>query len=239
MIRIISWNIQHGGGQRAAGICRCLDGWTPDCVVLSEFRGTGPSQRIAAHLYATGLDHQVSSVDLEHPTRNTLIIASKFPLTPIENSEVLPEFGRWLPVDVASENPFSLIGMHVPNRGSGRKWAFHDAVVREFEEFSERMGLAVGDTNTGRQGLDEETSFFSGQEDSWFDRIADAGWSDVYRDRYPSERTFSWYSTHRNGFRLDQAFATATMDRRIRTIRYDWGEPESPSDHAAIILDVE
>jgi len=238
-MRIISWNIQHGGGSRVKEICGCLDGWAPGCVVLSEFRGTGPSGRISSHLREAGLVYQVDSVDSEHSTGDALLIAARFPVAVVKDSQVLPELRRWLPVEVQTDVPFRLLGLHVPNRDSGRKWEFHGAVVRELERISDEMALAVGDTNTGRQGMDEETIFFLDQEDRWLDRIADAGWSDAYRDRYPSERTFSWYSTHGNGFRLDQAFSTASMNRRIKEIRYDWGEPERPSDHAAIILDVE
>lgn len=238
-MRIISWNIQHGGGQRAAGILNCLDRWAPDCLVLSEFRGTEPSRRISSHLSAAGLDYQVSSIDPDHPTGNSLLIASRVPLRLIENSKVLPELRRWLPVEVACVEPFSLFGMHVPNRGSGRKWDFHAAVVREFRKWRDLPALAVGDTNTGRKGVDEETSFFVEREDSWFDAIVDAGWTDVYRDRFPNDRAFTWYSTHGNGFRLDQAFATTSMNQRIRTIRHDWGHPDQPSDHAAIILDLD
>ena len=238
MMRIVSWNIRQGGGSRAGAICRCLDGWAPDCVVLSEFRGTVPSREIANHLEAKGLAFQVDSVDPEDPNKYALFIASRFPLTRLEDSRVVAAPPRWIAVEVASEGPFILMGMHVPKRDSGRKWEFLSGVVRDLEKRRHEMAIAVGDTNSGRKGVDEESAFFMDREDEWFDRINEAGWSDVYRERNPTARTFSWYSTHGNGFRLDQVLATKSMEGRIHAVRYDWGEPDRPSDHAAVLVDV-
>jgi len=37
---------------------------------------------------------------------------------------------------------------------------------------------------------------------------------------------------------LDQAFVTESIAGAVTTIRYDWGGPEPPSDHAAIPMEV-
>jgi len=41
----------------------------------------------------------------------------------------LPEAGRWLLADVAGPNGLTLGAMHVPNRVTGRKFPFLDAVL--------------------------------------------------------------------------------------------------------------
>jgi len=112
-----------------------------------------------------GLVHQIDTVAANDPGRNALLMASRFPLEPAGCEPVLPELRRWIAVDVQSPRPFLLAGIHVPNRNSGSKYQFHDAVVRELGRSRAGMGLAVGDTNTGRKGVDEETAFFSDQED--------------------------------------------------------------------------
>jgi len=51
--------------------------------------------------------------------------------------------------------------MHVPNRLSGRKCVFHDAVLACASRWRPSPAVLVGDTNSGRRGIDEETAVFS------------------------------------------------------------------------------
>jgi exonuclease III len=209
----------------------------PDCAVLGEFRGTTSSRQIADHLSALGLTHQLDTTLANDPTANALLIASRFPLTRLAVDGFLAARVNWLPVLVESPNPFTLVGMYVPNRDkSGIKYDVHDAVVEQLASMRDARGVAVGDTNTGRKGLDEETNFFNGREDAWFDRLAAAGWHDVYRTRFPEAREYSFRSSAGSGFRLDQAFATESLGDFVADIRYDWGGEEPPSDHAAIVM---
>lgn len=238
-VRIVSWNIQHGGGRRVRGILDQVRVWAPDCIVLLEYRGTEPSQRVGQGLAAMDLTFQVDSVDPVRPGHNAVLVTSRFPLRALPVSGLLADLRRWVGVEVRAPTPFVLCGMHVPNRAEGPKYAFHHAVAVELERHRTRPGIAVGDTNTGRRGLDEPTRFFNEAEHSWFDRMADAGWSDIYRVRHPEERVASWRSQTGGDFRLDQAFVTDEMAPWVRDVRYDWGEPEPSSDHAAVVLDVE
>jgi hypothetical protein len=56
-VRLVSWNICHGGGKRSPQIIAQLRVWNPDIVGLSEFRGTEPSHLIASALTEMGLTH--------------------------------------------------------------------------------------------------------------------------------------------------------------------------------------
>lgn len=128
--------------------------------------------------------------------------------------------------------------MHVPNR-SDEKWQFHDEVIAQFSNFGSVPAIGFGDTNTGVPGVDEESKFFNKKEASWFSRIETAGWQEVWRERNPDAREFTWYSNHSNGFRLDQVFAPNHFADAISNIRYGWGGREAKlSDHAAIVFDV-
>ncbi len=104
--------------------------------------------------------------------------------------------------------------------------------------------VAFGDTNSGVPGLDDESGFFKPGciEDSWFKQVAASGWSDLWRDRHPADREFTWYSAKGNGFRLDQAFASPAVESAVAHIRYDWGDGGREarlSDHAAILMDIQ
>ena len=39
-MRIVFWNIMHGGGSRAGAIIEQILDWSPEIVALAEFRGT-------------------------------------------------------------------------------------------------------------------------------------------------------------------------------------------------------
>ena len=79
------------------------------------------------------------------------------------------------------------------------------------------------------------------EEAAWFQRINNAGWQDLWRERNPDGREYSWYSNRGGGFRLDQVFAPNHFADAVSNVRYDWGNggrESKLSDHAAIVFDV-
>ena len=133
-----------------------------------------------------------------------------------------------------------VILLHVPNR-SPEKWQFHAEAVAVFDHLQNAPAICFGDTNTGQPAVDEENPFFNAQEADWFQKINDAGWVDIWRQRNLEGREFSWYSNHNNGFRLDQVFAPHFFAGNITNVKYDWGtggRESKLSDHAAITFEV-
>ena len=134
--------------------------------------------------------------------------------------------------------------MHVPNRVSGRKYPYLDAVLRIARRDWAGPTLFLGDTNSGRIGLDEEVPAFNRVEDGWMRGLDEAGWTDAFRHLRGRRRAYTWYSPNGgNGFRIDQAFLNPALRPRLRRFRYDWGRPAAPSrspasDHAAMVLDL-
>jgi exonuclease III len=137
--------------------------------------------------------------------------------------------------------------MHVPNRVTGRKWAYHAAVLALARGWRRGPALLVGDTNSGRPGLDEEVPVFDAREGGWIEALEAAGWRDAFRHLHGAAREYTWYSPNgANGFRLDQAFLNPAMLPRLRGVSHAWGRarpgrrptPEL-SDHAALIVEVE
>ena len=101
-----------------------------------------------------------------------------------------------------------------------------------------RRALAMGDFNTCRAYVDEPgatdvTALF-------LDKIQDAGYRDVWRDRFPDGREYSWYSHRGNGFRIDHAFASSRLALSgSADIRYSHAERTSGlSDHSALIVEI-
>ncbi len=244
-MRVVAWNIRAGGGVRADAIARQLTRWQPDVIALSEFRATPPSVRLAARLAANGFAHQLATCDPRTMQRNAILVASRWPLRRLRLRAEPRERCRWLLVDVAAPTPLVLGAMHVPNRVSGRKYPFLEAVLGCANRWRLGPALFIGDTNSGRRGLDEEVPVFSVREEGWIDALAGCGWSDAFRHLRVDMRAYTWYSPNgRNGFRIDQAFVNAPLLARLKDAAYVWGGAASRgrrdrlSDHAALLIDL-
>ena len=243
----MAWNIRAGGGRRVEGIAEQLARWDADIVALSEFRGSPPSIRLAACLAGAGLAHQLTTVDFALPNVNRLLTASRWPLRPLRARRA-PDSGRWLLARVESERPFALGAMHVPNRISGLKYPYLDAVLTLARRWRHGPALFVGDTNSGLIGVDEQSPAFNAREDGWVRGLGAAGWTDAFRHRHGDHEGYTWYSPNRgNGFRLDEAFINRALLPRLLDFRHAWGVLdgvlEAPrhalSDHAAVIVELE
>jgi exodeoxyribonuclease-3 len=244
-MRVVAWNIRAGGGVRVDAIARQLHRWRADVVALSEFRATPPSARLAALLAAQGLTFQASSADPAIPGLNALLVASRWPLRRVHLRGAPDERCRWLLATIAAPERFALGAMHVPNRVSGRKFPFLDAVLGCVHRWSRGPALLVGDTNSGRRIIDEEVPAFNDIEEGWIDALAALGWTDAFRFVHGERRAYTWYSPNgRNGFRIDQAFVNDALLPRLKRAAYVWGRAarngsrEALSDHAALIVDL-
>lgn len=244
-MRIVAWNIRAGGGGRVGAIAAQLRRWQADVVALSEFRATPPSRLLAAALAAAGLAHQLSTADPRRPDANALLVAARWPLRRIRLAARPVEPHRWIVTAVAGPAPLIVGAMHVPNRASGRKYPFLDAVLACARRWRRGPALLVGDTNSGRREIDEEVPAFNAREEGWIDALAGCGWHDAFRHLRPAERAYTWYSPNgRNGFRLDQAFVNRALLARLKAAEYAWGgarrrgRRDGLSDHAALVVDL-
>jgi exodeoxyribonuclease III len=244
-MRIVAWNIRAGGGRRATALARQLTRWQADVVVLSEFRATAPSRALAVALARAGLAHQLTTAHRVRPRTNALLVAARWPLRRMCLRAAPAEPCRWLAVAVAAPQPVALGAMHVPNRAGGRKYPFLDAVLACARRWPAGPALLLGDTNSGRRGIDEQVAAFNAREEGWIDALAACGWRDAFRHLRADVRAYTWYSPNgRNGFRIDQAFANTTLLSRLEAVAYTWGgasrrrRRDLLSDHAALLVDV-
>lgn len=244
-MRVVFWNIRHGGGVRAAAIARQISSWTADAVALCEFRGTPPSGELARALAGLGLRYQCTTADPARPALNGLLLASRWPLRRLRPATAPAEPGRWLLARIQSPTPLVVGVMHVPNRVSGRKYPYLDAVLETARRAWPGPAVFLGDTNSGRIGLDEEVPAFNRIEDGWMRGLHEAGWTDAFRHLRGDARAYTWYSPNGgNGFRIDQAFLNRELRARLERFRYDWGRRargrpgRGHSDHAAMLLDL-
>jgi exonuclease III len=122
-----------------------------------------------------------------------------------------------------------------------------EAMLGVSRAWRRRPALILGDTNSGRPVLDEESPVFGPRYAAWFDAIEALGWRDAFRHVHGGRLEYTWYSPNgRNGFRIDQAFASRPLLPRLTAVEHAWAlSAASPdrrdaiSDHAALIVELD
>ena len=228
---------------------RQLLDWEPDIIGLCEFRGTPASQELAQRLAESGFPNQLMTSSEKSPARNALLLASRFPLQLAPVLKMPKNRERWLLASIESASPVRVGLMHVPNYTAPKlKYPFLMAVHKMIDAQDLGPTLLIGDTNCGKQGIDEENPqparFY--REHDWIVGFEDRGWVDAFRHLHGDRREYSWYSHRNNGFRLDYAFCSPELGPSIKAAQYVWGRDpgnirrrEALSDHAALIVDLE
>jgi exonuclease III len=241
-MRILSWNILHGGGPaRLPEIILSLLRHEPDLVVLTEFRTTRGSQ-IRAALADHGLPHQLTS----HPQRNDpcngMLMASRLP---IEAAPSPPDFaGRWLEARLPALN-VHLLGVHVPDDTRPTdKAAYWQAILRLARTRHGENCLILGDFNTGRRYQDgpvagPRRASITGCE-ALLGTLLSLGYVDAWRRLNPDAREFSWVSAAGDARRIDTAYLSPALVPLLQTAVYSHFERHSSfSDHAPLLLELD
>jgi exonuclease III len=168
------------------------------------------------------------------PGRTGVLVAARYPFDQHGMIGIgVPEPYRMVSVAFAS---FRLVGVYMPNLLA--KIPYWEALIAALPGDSGGPALAVGDFNTCRPYLDEAGAI--DRTAHYMDKIAEIGFCDLWRRRYPAVREYSWFSTRGNGFRIDHAFLSAGLASRAGMIRYSHEERLAGiSDHSPLILDLD
>jgi exodeoxyribonuclease III len=231
-MRLLAWNIRQGGGSRLPAIAEALARHEAEIPVLSEYRGGDSALRLCEVLDRLGYPHTTTAVRPPPGKTGVLIAARRRLRTHTALDETLPEPYRLVHVEIGK---LSLCGVYMPNMLA--KIPYWEAVVASLTAKADRHALAIGDFNTCRAYVDEPGAI---DRCAYFmDRVAEIGFCDLWRQRHPEGREFSWYSHRGNGFRIDHAFLSPALARRAGPIRYSHDERLAGlSDHSPLILDL-
>jgi len=233
-VRLITWNILHGGGpKRLPEIILSLLAHKPDVVVLTEFRVTRGSS-IRGVLNDHGLEFHLTSRSTSRV--NGILIASRVPLLPVLIAGA-PENGRWLAARLPEQN-LTVAGVHVPDDADAPgKRSYWEFLLGAAELWKTTDAVILGDFNTSRRGLDGGPK--SQRCTKQLESLLGRGYVDAWRSRNPDKAEYSWFSHDGQGWRIDAAYLSPPLAERLQNAWYSQFEREAGlSDHAPLLVDL-
>ena len=225
MLKIISWNIQQGGGARIRSILRFLTKQAPQIIVLSEFRNNDAGVFLRQKLLEQKYLFQF--VSLPPSDTNSVLIASQIPcVARLFNGQ---EYAHTV---IATDfEAFHLYGVYLPHK---KKHQLFPLLQEEIAKYT--PSLIMGDFNTGKNHVDQKGNSF------WYTdelmKLEKSGMQDAFRYVHGEVEAYSWFSHQGNGYRYDHIYASEELLPIIKNCDYiHKAREEKWSDHSPMILE--
>jgi len=257
-VRIATWNV-NGLRARQDFLLHWLTTREPDLVALQELKL--PDEQFPHDMFA-----QAGYQALVHGQKswNGVAVLARKPLAPVQIG--LPgqeEMGaRLLAAEVEGLVFASLYcpnGKHTGHDDFARKLAWYDALAAHLasQHRADAPLVLGGDFNVCPTALDSYDEaglagqiFHTDEERARFRRLLDWGLCDLFREKNPGLRAFSWWdyrdgAFHRgHGLRIDFLLGTPPVLARVRevTIDREWRKKQAgltASDHAPVIAELD
>jgi exonuclease III len=235
-IRIISLNIQQGGGSRIARLTDWLARKNPSVVVLSEWRNNVGGQQIRDRLTNSGL--QTIPASRTTPKINRVLLAA----TDLTGSQVVTPPGSTVGdlIMISLAQGIQILGCYFPQRLA--KAPFFQRCIQLAQTKPDVPLIIVGDFNTGRNDLDIQGTGTRFHCADLFESLSsDTGLIDLWRAQHGDRQEWTWCSRV-NGFRIDHVFGNKAFVNRFPTFRCEIDHLPRLSkltDHSAVILEAD
>jgi exodeoxyribonuclease III len=229
MLKILSWNIQQGGGSRSMAICQALAQSGAHIIQLSEFKNNENGAFIKTQLQQAGYIFQYFTAAFSD--QNSVLIASKI------NGEILlfPDADPVFQHNIIGVqfSAFTLLGAYMPHK---KKHVLFTA-VSVFIKNTTLPAILVGDYNTGINHIDQKGDSFWYQSEMV--ALPKLGLQDAFRHLNGNIEEYSWYSHQGNGFRYDHTYLSQDLLPVLKGCSYlhAWRE-NGLSDHSPMIVEI-
>lgn len=229
MIKILSWNIQAGGGSRVLSIIKKITESKSNIVTLNEFRNNASGQKIRNSLLKAGFRYQ--AVTASKSNDNSVIVAASIPF----DAQLYPgaDLNYSGNIVTAHFSAFSLMGVYMPHKKKHKLFEYCRSVIND----SDKPFVVAGDYNSGKNYVDQKGNSF------WYTDQLSAmekeGMSDAFRFVNSDVEEYSWYSHQKNGYRYDHIYIDDTLKPIVKNCYYDHStRSEGLSDHSAMFLEL-
>ena len=158
-MRILSWNIQGGGGRRVTAIVNTLLSHDADALVLGEFHPKAKDRALLEQLTSSGYTFQATGAQRSNEDNITVLVASRLPFEqqPFDepqNAEASAQFAhRAVRMRFGS---FILIGIYFPPNMQQR--SLFEYMLRHSATWLAQESMVIGDFNTGIHPIDAQGS---------------------------------------------------------------------------------
>jgi exodeoxyribonuclease-3 len=245
MFRLLTYNIQHGGGGRVDAIARVINGCEPDLVLLQEATDPASVERLAR---ATGM------ADWRAFRKQSLGFLSRKPVSFCQ--WVRPRISRHAFVEVVpAGDSLRLFGVHLSAVHAAwterRRVLELHALLRSVARHQHGFHALAGDFNTVAPGDALELQqlplrlrplvWLSGGRIRWktIQTVLDTGYVDAFRSKHPFDPGLTLPTTDPH-VRLDYVFVPARHAARVlacQVVRTP--EAVGASDHFPLVADLQ
>ena len=228
MLKILSWNIQQGGGSRVKSILDFLAKQAAQIIILSEFRNNKSGTFIRTKLLEKGYHFQL--VSLTSSDTNSVLIASNLPCSSTIYRDKKIDFDH--SIVCAEFDAFKCFGVYLPHK---KKHTLFDILHQEIS--GTKPSIIAGDFNTGINYVDQKGNSF------WYTdelkKLNELELHDAFRHLHGDVETYSWYSHQGNGYRYDHTYVHKDLLPLVKECDYIHEARENKwSDHSPMILEL-
>lgn len=228
-MKILTWNIQSGGGRRLPLIAQKLFNFETDIFIASEFRANRHSAAFIDSMRDKYPYHV--KADSHNPNVNSIAIFSRHAFTRLPCQAEEKNRHRFICIRV---NKLIIIGAYFA-QGMQKKSQF-DYLIKDAKKNGTKNKIIIGDLNTGDSDLDSQHSSFYCEDE--FSVLANGLYSDAYRYKNGKKKEYSWWSNYGNGYRIDHCLCDRSLVKTIIKCNYiqKWKEDGS-SDHVPLLVE--
>lgn len=243
-IRLLSYNIRFGGGDRVPLIAAVISALEPDAVVLQEATNPNAVDRLASE---AGYPHV-----LRRPGWSVAFLGRRSPRSHTWHRPVRSR--GYLEVQPAGTD-LRLVGLHLPAglsaRGERARLYHVDAMLARLGGVADDRTVLVGDLNSVSRGDEPRVAgmpfwlrlllhFDGGIRTDVLDRLGSAGWIDAFRRLHPDRPGFT-LPPRAPQVRLDYLLVPEPVIGAVTTCEPVDGVPlvDRASDHLPLLSVIE
>jgi len=229
-MKILSWNIQSGGGRRLHLIIERILTLEPDIFIATEFRANKSAAALNNALRVLYPYHAHAASEFSNI--NSVAIYSKENFTRLPCRCAKEDRHRFISINL---NGVKIIGAYFA-QGMAKQSQFN-YLIKDAQRNGTKNKIIIGDLNTGNSDMDSEYSSFYCEDD--FRILATKLFSDAYRYKNKQKRVYSWWSNNGYGYRIDHCLCDASLSKKIKKCYYieKWKDAGA-SDHAPLFVEL-
>ncbi len=235
-LSIVTWNVNGIRAIMKKEFEESVAAIDPDILMLQETKATTEEVRKSLDSFSGKYEIVANESKGRKGYSGTAILSRKAvkSVSSDMNMEEHDQEGRVLTAEL---DDFYLVNVYTPNSGQGMKRLdYRQKWDRDFlhylESLSDKPVLVGGDLNVAHQPIDlarpkanyNKTSGYTQEEIDGMSNILNAGYRDVFRERYPEEQQFTYWNYMFNararnvGWRIDYFIARESLMNRIEDI---------------------